>query len=69
VDEIDRAQSINEQAQADALAAHRRRQSAGPSAKECEDCAEEIPEKRRAAIPGCTRCVSCQELLENWRPL
>ena len=27
---------------------------------ECIDCGSEIPEKRRRAMPGCPRCVSCQ---------
>ena len=31
---------------------------------ECEDCGEEIPEGRRKALPGCTRCVPCQQGLE-----
>lgn len=32
----------------------------GESNKWCEDCGDRIPEKRRAAVPGCTRCVRCQ---------
>lgn len=38
----------------------------------CADCGEEIPEARRKAIPGCTRCVKCQEqheTLHHWRAL
>ncbi|CAH6304271.1 TraR/DksA family transcriptional regulator [Pantoea agglomerans] len=31
----------------------------------CEDCDAPIPEKRRRAIHGVTRCVECQELKEN----
>lgn len=31
----------------------------------CEDCDAPIPEKRRRAIHGVTRCVECQELEEN----
>lgn len=27
----------------------------------CEDCEEEIPEKRLLAIPYCTQCVICAE--------
>ncbi|QQG32261.1 putative zinc-finger containing protein [Citrobacter phage CkP1] len=30
------------------------------SEKYCEECDEEIPEARRLAIKGCTRCVACQ---------
>lgn len=35
------------------------------SATECEDCGEPIPEKRRMAVPGCDRCVECQEFFER----
>lgn len=31
----------------------------------CEDCDAPIPEKRRRAIHGVTRCVECQEMKEN----
>ena len=64
MDEIDRAQGINEQIQSDALDAHRRRRSVGGGLEECEDCGEQIPERRRKAVPGCTRCVDCQQKLE-----
>ena len=40
-------------------------QAAQPSLTECEDCGEAIPEPRRRAILGCTRCVWCQELAEK----
>ena len=39
--------------------------SFGSGPGECEDCGEEIPEGRRKALPGCTRCVQCQQELEN----
>ena len=29
----------------------------------CEDCNILIPAKRKKAIPSCTRCVDCQELI------
>jgi phage/conjugal plasmid C-4 type zinc finger TraR family protein len=32
----------------------------GESAKECDDCGEPIPKKRREAIPGVRTCVACQ---------
>lgn len=38
------------------------------SAYVCEDCGEPIPEARRAAIPGCTRCVACQTEHYGGRP-
>lgn len=30
----------------------------------CESCGEEIPEARRRAVQGVTRCVTCQEVSE-----
>lgn len=30
----------------------------------CEDCGWPIPEARRSAVRGCTRCVECQEVME-----
>ena len=32
----------------------------GPSASECVECGEEIPQKRRDALPGVTTCIACQ---------
>ncbi|MEB6222851.1 TraR/DksA family transcriptional regulator [Pantoea agglomerans] len=32
----------------------------------CEDCDAPIPEARRRAINGVTRCVECQELKEKF---
>jgi len=48
-----------------ALAAHRSRQNQGESLMFCEDCDQPIPESRRQAMPGCTRCVSCQQKAES----
>jgi len=31
----------------------------------CEDCDGEIPAARRQAVPGCTRCIRCQEQFER----
>ena len=31
------------------------------STANCIVCGEKIPAKRKAAIPGCMRCVSCEE--------
>jgi phage/conjugal plasmid C-4 type zinc finger TraR family protein len=33
----------------------------GPGLSHCEECAAEIPEARRQAIPGVRLCVSCQD--------
>jgi phage/conjugal plasmid C-4 type zinc finger TraR family protein len=37
----------------------------GPSLAECEDCGEDIPEARQAAVSGCTTCVQCQAVRER----
>lgn len=36
------------------------------SASFCEDCDAPIPEARRRAIQGVTRCVACQEMTERY---
>jgi phage/conjugal plasmid C-4 type zinc finger TraR family protein len=51
-----------------AIAAVRRqleKQAAEPSAEECEECGDEIPEARRLAVPGCKLCVFCKEKQER----
>ena len=40
-------------------------QAAKPSAEECEECGDEIPEARRLAVPGVQLCVFCQEKHER----
>lgn len=45
---------------ADAVERARNRLPRGESLTHCEDCGEEIPEKRRRAVPGVRRCVACQ---------
>jgi phage/conjugal plasmid C-4 type zinc finger TraR family protein len=32
----------------------------GRSALECVECGEDIPQKRRDALPGVTTCIACQ---------
>ena len=44
----------------DAVAAARARMPAGDAAKECDDCGDPIPARRRAALPGVRTCVACQ---------
>jgi len=69
-DEMDLCQQINEELIDDALAGRGRNRPHHNSLTHCEDCDEPIPEARRQAVPGCTRCVTCQtehELLANWR--
>jgi len=63
-DEIDMAQEAYERSMVSALAARLNHQPTGESLALCEECEEEIPEARRVAQRGCTRCVRCQELFE-----
>ena len=59
----DRAQALND----DSIAEVRRQvaeQAAHPSATHCEDCGATIPEARRKAIPGTSRCVDCATAAE-----
>jgi len=58
---------IEQQRQADQLAidiAAVTRRSKGVSAFFCEECDSAIPEARRRAIGGVSRCVACQEISE-----
>jgi phage/conjugal plasmid C-4 type zinc finger TraR family protein len=41
------------------------KQAQQPSAEECEECDDEIPEARRLAIPGVQLCVFCKERQER----
>ncbi|MCM7105986.1 TraR/DksA C4-type zinc finger protein, partial [Enterobacter hormaechei] len=34
------------------------------SAEHCAECGEDIPEPRRAAVPGCQTCADCQSVIE-----
>lgn len=40
-------------------------QASQPSLTHCEECGDEIPEKRRTAIRGVRLCVFCQQLQER----
>lgn len=55
--------AVSEQIEAsisDELARMRARQAPkGESFKHCAECDEEIPEKRREAIPGVKLCIDC----------
>ena len=45
---------------ADAVKRARADMPSGDAAKFCLECGEEIPEARRAALPGAHTCVACQ---------
>lgn len=38
------------------------------SATECRDCGDEIPQRRRTALPGVYQCVACRSLFEKNAP-
>lgn len=44
----------------DAVNAARAGMPSGESERWCIECGEEIPKKRRIALPGVKRCVDCQ---------
>lgn len=44
----------------DAISAVRSRLPSGDSALDCDLCGEEIPARRRQAMPGVRTCVTCQ---------
>ncbi|HDD0185562.1 TraR/DksA C4-type zinc finger protein [Escherichia coli] len=58
-DIIDTAAVIEELQRNAALSAHRIDRNA-VSAERCEECGEDIPESRRAAVTGCQMCIDCQ---------
>lgn len=45
----------------DAIKRARSQLPQGESLRQCRECDEAIPEARRRAIPGVSRCVQCQE--------
>ncbi|BBF86292.1 hypothetical zinc-finger containing protein [Aquitalea magnusonii] len=59
-DMFDRAQELEQRQREEALARHAAKQQAGSSFSHCNDCGEPIPERRRLCVPGCTRCIDCQ---------
>ena len=51
----------------DAVSRARADLAAGEGRLDCEDCGAPIPERRRQAVPGVRRCVTCQSE-EDQRP-
>jgi len=67
-DQLDLAQELDARFRNQALIARKKKAEATgvmESRADCIDCEEEIPEGRRLAIPGCTRCIDCQQEWEN----
>lgn len=63
VDTMDIAQQRQAERLAQDIAAVTQRPK-GVSAIFCEECDSAIPEARRRAVSGVSRCVSCQEIAE-----
>lgn len=64
---FDRASELEQRQRDEALARQAAKQHAGGSLSHCEDCGDVIPEKRRQAVPGCRRCIHCQQRHEQGR--
>lgn len=67
MDEIDISQEQQDVELQRLITAHACSLPQGESAEECEECGAAIPEKRRQAALGCTRCIRCQEAFERRR--
>jgi phage/conjugal plasmid C-4 type zinc finger TraR family protein len=65
VDDADIAQRNRECLEGLQLRARLEAMPCGEAAEECEDCGKPIPETRRQAAPGCTRCIGCQQRFER----
>ncbi|SFD67437.1 transcriptional regulator, TraR/DksA family [Thiohalospira halophila DSM 15071] len=61
-DSTDHSQEREAQVTAEAM---RQRAESAPAGESALECAEPIPDDRRAAIPGCQVCIDCAERLER----
>ena len=64
MDEADCAQLMEERLLKARIDSHRQFGGLNET-DECIDCGEIIPKARRKAVPGCERCVACQEIHEG----
>jgi phage/conjugal plasmid C-4 type zinc finger TraR family protein len=69
LDQIDRAQELDQIHTDAALAAHQRhhRPARAPLSNFCRCCGEEIPRARREAVPDARTCITCQSEIEGER--
>lgn len=70
MDDVDRASEREAEILADALRDQALRaglqgKTAADSARWCTDCGERVPALRRRTVPGCQKCVVCQERAER----
>lgn len=61
LEQQERDRALNEQARRAGLTG----KTLADSAEFCEDCGDDIPLKRRKAMPGCVRCISCAQRFEK----
>ena len=67
-EEVEAAQELALNLNADAIDIIRRRvaeQESAPSLSECESCGEEIQQARQKAVPGVTMCIDCKQRQER----
>jgi len=65
MDDCDLSSIHADRFQRQAIARARSRYPTGESRFECVECGNEIPEARRKAVSGCTRCVPCETKAEK----
>lgn len=68
VDEVDRAQELEQLQRDQALANARLPDAVAESADNCAECGYEIPSERQNAMPGTQHCVICADRIERSRP-
>lgn len=64
MDDADRASALESMERDNAIQRRQLNQPAGKSRHRCIDCGDAIPQPRRDAVPGVTRCALCQADLE-----
>jgi phage/conjugal plasmid C-4 type zinc finger TraR family protein len=65
MDDADRAGIAQERLERAFLAKRNQATPSRPSAKDCIECGEAIPERRRQSIPGVQLCIECKQLTER----
>lgn len=67
MDQFDRAQELDARYRRQALDEWSRSRGDGGelAASKCVECGKTIPQARRLAAPGCTRCITCQQEWER----
>jgi phage/conjugal plasmid C-4 type zinc finger TraR family protein len=66
-EEAEMGQLLAVQMNDEAVARVRSQIPTGPSLTHCEECGEEIPEKRQKLVAGCRFCIECQTVKERKR--